>query len=39
LLLSEYVKYVAAMLNIRLDRKAVSAPHAQSSARAESGSR
>jgi uncharacterized SAM-binding protein YcdF (DUF218 family) len=39
LLLSEYVKYVAAMLNIRLDRKAVSEPSGQSSARADSGSR
>ena len=38
LLLSEYVKYVAAMLNVRLDRKAVSESRAQNSARADSGS-
>jgi hypothetical protein len=34
LLLSEYVKYMAALLNVRLDRKPLAEPRPQSSARA-----
>lgn len=36
LLFSEYVKYMAAMLNVRLDRKPISEPRLQSSALADS---
>jgi uncharacterized SAM-binding protein YcdF (DUF218 family) len=35
LLFSEYLKYMAALLNVRLDRKPISEPHPQSSARAD----
>lgn len=39
LLFSEYVKYMAAMLNVRLDRKPIADQGPQSSARADSGLR
>jgi uncharacterized SAM-binding protein YcdF (DUF218 family) len=39
LLFSEYMKYMAAILNVRLDRKSISEPRPPSSARADSGLR
>lgn len=39
LLFSEYLKYMAAMMNVRLDRKPISEPRPQSSARADFGFR